>query len=183
MGGGIWQSGGGLVSDGPGTFLLTTGNGIQPGATPGGTIPGDTPPASLGETVVRLNVQPNGSLKAVDFFAPYDAPALDTNDLDFGSGSPVALPASTSGRNPYPSWASPSARRATSTYSTATIWEGRAKARTGPTTSSDASGPAGACGRARRCGRATEDGSISPRHRGERPSTLRPGSWTPTSTA
>ena len=35
---------------------------------------------------------PNGRLKPVDFFAPYDAPALDTNDLDFGSGSPVALP-------------------------------------------------------------------------------------------
>ena len=62
------------------------------GCTPNGTIPGDTPPADLGESVVRLDVQPNGSLKAVDFFAPYDAPALDTNDLDFGSGSPVALP-------------------------------------------------------------------------------------------
>ena len=91
-GGGIWMSGGGLVSDGPGTILFTTGNGDSSGDTPGGTIPGDNPPADLGESVVRLDVQPNGSLKAVDFFAPYDAPALDTNDLDFGSGSPVALP-------------------------------------------------------------------------------------------
>ncbi len=92
QGGGIWQSGGGLVSDGPGTILITTGNGGCYGCTPNGTIPGDKPPADLGETVVRLDVQPDGSLKPVDFFAPYDAPALDTNDLDFGSGSPVALP-------------------------------------------------------------------------------------------
>ena len=91
-GGGIWMSGGGLVSDGPGTILLTTGNGDSAGATPGGTVPGDDPPADLGESVVRLDVQPNGSLKAVDFFAPYDAPNLDSNDLDFGSGSPIALP-------------------------------------------------------------------------------------------
>ncbi len=92
QGGGIWQSGGGLVSDGPGTILITTGNGGCYGCTPNGTIPGDTPPVDLGESVVRLDVQPDGSLKPVDFFAPYDAPALDTNDLDFGSGSPVALP-------------------------------------------------------------------------------------------
>jgi hypothetical protein len=92
FGAGIWMSGGGLVSDGPGTILFTSGNGINTGSTPGGSIPGDTPPTSLGESVVRLNVQSNGSLKAVDFFAPYDAPSLDTNDLDFGSGSPIALP-------------------------------------------------------------------------------------------
>ena len=92
LGGGIWMSGGGLVSDGPGTILFTTGNGESSGDTPGGTIPGDTPPADLGESVVRVNVQPNGSLKAVDFFAPYDAPSLDGNDLDFGAGSPIALP-------------------------------------------------------------------------------------------
>ncbi len=91
-GGGIWMSGGGLVSDGPGTILFTSGNGASTGDTPGGTIPGDDPPADLGESVVRLDVQPDGSLKAVDFFAPYDAPDLDGNDLDFGAGSPVALP-------------------------------------------------------------------------------------------
>ena len=37
-------------------------------------------------------VQPNGTLKPVDFFAPYDGPALEDNDLDFGSGGPVGLP-------------------------------------------------------------------------------------------
>ena len=41
---------------------------------------------------MRVAVQPDGSLKAVDFFSPYDATHLDQSDLDFGSGSPIALP-------------------------------------------------------------------------------------------
>ena len=88
-GAGIWMSGGGLVSDGPGQILFATGNGASNGAGP---IPGDSPPANLGEAVVRLSVQSNGSLKPVDFFSPYDAFTLDNSDIDFGSGSPVALP-------------------------------------------------------------------------------------------
>jgi hypothetical protein len=68
-GAGIWHSGSGLMSDGPGTIVVGTGN---PGAPPLPT-PGHTPPASLGESIVRLKVQPDGSLRAVDFFAPYDA--------------------------------------------------------------------------------------------------------------
>ena len=87
-GGGIWLSGGGLVSDGPGQILLATGNGTS-NTTP---TPGSTPPGNLSEAVVRLTVQSNGSLKPTDFFEPYDATTLDANDLDFGSGSPVALP-------------------------------------------------------------------------------------------
>src|ERR1039458_10027074 len=46
---GIWQSGGGLVSDGPNQILLTTGNGIAPPASKGTS----TPP-TLSESVVRL---------------------------------------------------------------------------------------------------------------------------------
>jgi hypothetical protein len=88
-GGGIWMSGGGLVSDGSGQILFATGNGASNGSGP---IPGKSPPADLGEAVVRVAVQPDGSLKAVDFFSPYDASTLDQSDLDFGSGSPVALP-------------------------------------------------------------------------------------------
>ncbi len=88
-GAGIWQAGGGLVSDGPNTILLTTAN---LAGTRTGPIPGDTPPADLGEAVVRLNVQSDGTLKAVDFFSPYDTASLDADDLDFGSGAPVALP-------------------------------------------------------------------------------------------
>jgi hypothetical protein len=88
-GAGIWQSGGGLVSDGSGQILVTTGN----GGTPTSPTPGSSPPAGLGESVVRLAVQANGTLQATDFFAPYDAAKLDTWDADFGSGGPVALPA------------------------------------------------------------------------------------------
>ena len=84
---GIWQSGGGLVSDGAGRIFTATGNGVSP--APG---PGTSPPGELGDSVVRLGVQPGGSLTAQDFFSPVNAPALDASDLDFGSGGPVALP-------------------------------------------------------------------------------------------
>jgi iron transport multicopper oxidase len=86
-GAGIWQSGGGLASDGPGQILLATGNGGIPAV---GTA-GSSPPGNLGESMVRLAVQSDGTLKATDFFAPYDAQDLDQRDADFGSGGPVAL--------------------------------------------------------------------------------------------
>ncbi|MGA2164268.1 MAG: choice-of-anchor D domain-containing protein [Solirubrobacteraceae bacterium] len=89
-GAGIWQSGAGLTSDGPGTILVSTGNGGAP-STP---TPGDKPPGNLGESIVRLDVQPDGSLKAVDFFAPYNATYLDSWDADFASGGVTALPES-----------------------------------------------------------------------------------------
>lgn len=88
---GIWQGGGGLMSDGPGRILLVSGNGVSP--PPG---PGTSPPGQLAESVVRLAVQPDGSLAAQDFFSPKNAPSLDAADLDFGSGGPVALPFGTS---------------------------------------------------------------------------------------
>jgi hypothetical protein len=87
-GGGIWQSGAGLVSDGPGTILLVTGNGNTP--TPG--TPGNKPPANLSESVVRLRVQESGALEATDFFAPFNAKALASGDTDFASSGITALP-------------------------------------------------------------------------------------------
>ena len=87
-GGGIWQSGAGLSSDGPGTILLATGNGGDPEPP----VLGSSPPEDLGQSVVRLDVMPNGTLKAVDFFAPYEADELDTWDADFGSGGVTGLP-------------------------------------------------------------------------------------------
>lgn len=86
-GAGIWQSGGGLVSDGPGRIFLATGNGVSP--APG---PGSAPPGTLAESVVRLQVQADRSLKAADFFSPSNAPALDQRDTDLGSGGPAGLP-------------------------------------------------------------------------------------------
>lgn len=84
---GIWQSGGGLVSDGPGRIIFTSGNGISP--APG---PGNAPPAQLAESVVRLQVNPDGSLSAKDFFSPVNNTALDRDDADLGSGGPMAIP-------------------------------------------------------------------------------------------
>jgi iron transport multicopper oxidase len=86
-GAGIWQSGSGLFSDGPGTLLVATGN-IGAPPTP---APGNSPPTSLGESIVRLNVQADGSLKAVNFFAPSDAQTLDSWDADFASGGVTGL--------------------------------------------------------------------------------------------
>ena len=85
--GGIWQSGGGLMSDGPGRIFFASGNGASP--APG---KGSKPPGQLGESVVRLAVLPGGRLAARDFFSPRDAPALDATDGDLGSGGPVGLP-------------------------------------------------------------------------------------------
>ncbi|HEX3492660.1 MAG TPA: choice-of-anchor D domain-containing protein [Streptosporangiaceae bacterium] len=89
--GGIWQGGGGLMSDGPGRLFLATGNGVSP--APG---PGTSPPGALGDSVVRLGVASDGTLSAADFFSPANAPALDAGDVDFGSGGPVGLPFGTS---------------------------------------------------------------------------------------
>jgi hypothetical protein len=87
-GSGIWQSGAGLASDGPGTILFSTGN----GATPIAPTPGSEPPGTLGESVVRVRVQGNGELRATDFFSPYDAATLAEWDADFASGGVTGLP-------------------------------------------------------------------------------------------
>ncbi|HEX4307575.1 MAG TPA: choice-of-anchor D domain-containing protein [Solirubrobacterales bacterium] len=87
-GAGIWQSGAGITSDGPDSILVSTGNGGAP-TTP---TPGGTPLANYGESIIRLQVQPNGELEAVDFFAPFDAQQLDENDADFASGGVTGLP-------------------------------------------------------------------------------------------
>ena len=97
-GGGVWQSGGGLVTDGPGQIVFSTSN----GAVAGNGVPGTTGSANLGQAAVRLTVQPNGSLKNTDFFSPYDADQLNLNDSDFGSGGPIGLPQPYFGTATYP---------------------------------------------------------------------------------
>ncbi len=85
---GIWQGGGGLMSDGPGRMIFSTGNGIAP---PVG--PGHSPvPTTLSEAVVRADVGVDGILRTQDVFSPWDAPTLDLYDADLGSGGPVGLP-------------------------------------------------------------------------------------------
>lgn len=100
-GAGIWQSGAGLTSDGPGTILLSTGN----GGAPSKPTPGNKPPPDLGESVVRLRVQEDGSLKATDFFAPFDAASLDEWDADFASGGVTGLPSEYFGTSEIPNLA------------------------------------------------------------------------------
>jgi HYDIN/CFA65/VesB-like, Ig-like domain/PQQ-like domain len=87
-GAGIWQTGGAPVTDGPGTFIVSTGNGPVPSVP----TPGTQPPAVLGEAWVRLRVQGDGTLRATDFFTPYDGAKLNDWDGDFGSGGPMGLP-------------------------------------------------------------------------------------------
>jgi PQQ-like domain/Abnormal spindle-like microcephaly-assoc'd, ASPM-SPD-2-Hydin len=87
-GGGIWQSGAGIMSDGPATMMIATGN----GGVPVPPLLGSEPPGNIAESIVRLRVQPNGSLKSTDFFAPYNAAELNTWDADFASGGVTGLP-------------------------------------------------------------------------------------------
>ncbi len=94
---GIWQSGAGLVSLGPGNIVLATGNGVSPQPAASGH-----PPATLSESVVGLTVGSDGSLTPTQFFAPSDAANLDATDDDFGSGGPVALPPADFGTPAHP---------------------------------------------------------------------------------
>ena len=85
---GIWQGGGGLVSDIAGRIIVSTGNGNPPLAP----APSHSPPGQLGDAVIGLQVEPSGELAASDFFAPSNGPELNENDTDLGSGGPIALP-------------------------------------------------------------------------------------------
>ena len=76
IGGGIWQSGSGLMSDGPGRLFVATGNG----------------PAPDGDSVLRLDQQLDGTVAVGDRFTPFNQDDLNAQDLDLGSGGPVALP-------------------------------------------------------------------------------------------
>jgi hypothetical protein len=85
--GGMWAGGGGIVSDGSGRLFIATGNGV---VTPVG--PDSPVPKTLGNALVRLNVDASGNISAGDFFSPWNGDVLDENDQDLGSGGPVALP-------------------------------------------------------------------------------------------
>lgn len=98
-GAGIWQTGSGLMSDGPGRIFFATGNGWSPPSPlPGGADTGNR----YGDSVVRLGVLPDGRLQAQDFFAPFDAVIMDWFNGDMGSGGVVALPGQPFGSASYP---------------------------------------------------------------------------------
>jgi hypothetical protein len=83
---GIWQSGGGLMSDGGRRLFAVSGNGPPPPAGP--ASPAVT---TLGQSVMRLDQQLDGTLALADYFAPFNAAQLNVNDKDLSS-APVALP-------------------------------------------------------------------------------------------
>lgn len=94
---GIWQSGGGLISDIPGRIILASGNGVSPSPAASGS-----PPATLSESVIGLTVGTGGKIAPSQFFAPSDAPTLDQNDEDLGAGGPIALPGESFGTKAHP---------------------------------------------------------------------------------
>jgi hypothetical protein len=98
--GGIWMSGGGLMSDGAGRIFFSTGNGHCLTSPPASTDdcfgppigPGTVNNNNLGESVARVQVNANGTLTAVDHFTPWNAPTKSSQDGDLGSSGVTALP-------------------------------------------------------------------------------------------
>lgn len=101
--GGIWMSGGGLMSDGAGRIFFSTGNGHCLAKPPAMTDdcfgppvgPGTGPSSNnnnLGESVARVQVNADGTLTAVDHFSPWNAPVKSSQDGDLGSSGVTALP-------------------------------------------------------------------------------------------
>jgi hypothetical protein len=70
-GAGIWQTGGAPLVDGPGTFIVSTGN----GPVPSQPTPGNQPPAVLGEAWVRL--EPGASQTLEVAFTPSNAGSVE----------------------------------------------------------------------------------------------------------
>jgi hypothetical protein len=82
---GIWQSGGGLATDGTNLYFAT-----------GNTFSGPKPGYSLadnnyGESVIKLSTA-GGALTVADYFTPFNWQSLDGTDLDLGSGGTMLLP-------------------------------------------------------------------------------------------
>lgn len=76
--GGVWASGGGIMSDGTDVFI-ETGD---------GTFDLNASGKDFGDTISKLD--PN-TLAVLDYFAPMDELCRKTNDMDLGSGGPMLL--------------------------------------------------------------------------------------------
>jgi hypothetical protein len=79
--GGIWQSGGGLASDGNYIFFAT-GNGTYDGPSGG---------RDFGDSVIKIPAQINQP-RPYDYFTPYDQLQFADEDADVGSGGVLLLP-------------------------------------------------------------------------------------------
>jgi hypothetical protein len=83
-GGGVWQSGNGLVGSDDGSVYFETGNEIE--------RTGQDPPANFGDCFVRLSVVPRWpGLVDTGYFRPGDWKVLRDGDTDLGSGGPMLL--------------------------------------------------------------------------------------------
>lgn len=83
--GGIWQSGGGLSSDGKGHIFVADGN---------GTFDVNSSGPDYGDSVVSLAVNGN-TLAPNSFFTPVDQNSLSAADNDMGTSSVMLLPTQT----------------------------------------------------------------------------------------
>ena len=96
--GGIWQGGGGLVTDGS-SIYFSTGNGSAPPLKTADTASGIASVEHFGQSMVKLNVKNSGTstwtLQPGDFFSPGNADVMSSFDHDFGSGGPIMLPFTT----------------------------------------------------------------------------------------
>lgn len=88
-GGGVWMSGGGLASNGVDSIYFSTGNG-RAGQLDQSPVSGRQPPTSLEEAAVKAVVNPDGTIRPVDFFMPWEKVQLDGADKDLGT-SPLQL--------------------------------------------------------------------------------------------
>ena len=77
---GFWAGDTGPAVDKKGNLFLATGNGRFDAATGG---------SDYGDSLLKLN---GLSLKLHDYFAPFNAAKLNTEDNDLGSGGPLLLP-------------------------------------------------------------------------------------------
>ena len=82
--GGIWGAGGGLAADAVSRIFFTTGDGNY-------DVNGD-----FGDSVVQITPTA-GVMTASDFFTPWNTAALNTGNLDLGSGGVLVLPPQSSG--------------------------------------------------------------------------------------
>jgi len=85
--GGIWQSGGGLASDG--TYLYCMDG--------DGTFDANSGGSDYGMSALKLPT--SGTLTVLDYFTPYNEAGLSKQDLDLGSGGVLLLPKQ-SGKHP-----------------------------------------------------------------------------------
>jgi hypothetical protein len=76
--GGIWQSGGGLVTDTNGDIFLMSGNGTFDGKT------------NFGMSFVKLGT--TSGLSLLDYFTPSNESSLSNRDVDLGGSGPMAIP-------------------------------------------------------------------------------------------